>query len=383
MRGIGGIRLERRPGRQVRVPQRGTVLSVVAVVVLFAGYALLLGRGAAWLDGSTLQGLTPSQRASEIDTMRSYLIQVGAGVLAAGALLYTALNFQLAREGHVTDRYTKAIEQLGSDRLDVRLGAIYALERIMIDSARDHPTIVDVLAAFLREHAPVATSGPDPDSGQPEQHSPPTTDAQAAITVLGRRPTGRTERGPLNLANTNLSHTDLTGANLAEANLTSANLAEANLTSANLADANLAGANLTSGNLAGTNLAGAKLVGGDLARAHMPFANLAGADLAFTQLKGANLGAADLTLAALTGANLTNANLFAAHLSRADLSRADLTRAQLIAADLTDADLSAADMDEADVSRANLKGVTLTDQQRSVVNGLPPDDVDGLPPDKA
>ena len=31
------------------------------------------------------------------------------------------------------------IEQLGSTGLDVRLGGIYALERIAVDSARDHP----------------------------------------------------------------------------------------------------------------------------------------------------------------------------------------------------------------------------------------------------
>ena len=159
----------------------GAGLSVAVAVVLFAGFALVLGRGAAWLDGSSLRGLTAIQRATEIDTMRGYLIQIGAGVLAAGALLYTALNFQLAREGHVTDRYTKAIEQLGSDRLNVRLGAIYALERIMIDSARDHPTIVEVLAAFVREYAPDMTPDPDlDDDGQPPLPPWVATDVQAA-----------------------------------------------------------------------------------------------------------------------------------------------------------------------------------------------------------
>jgi hypothetical protein len=41
-----------------------------------------------------------------------------------------------------SDRYTKAIEQLGSDKLDVRSGGIHALERITVDSKRDHPTVV-------------------------------------------------------------------------------------------------------------------------------------------------------------------------------------------------------------------------------------------------
>ena len=53
----------------------------------------------------------------------------------------------------MTDRYTKAIEQLGSDKLDVRIGGIYALERIARDSPRDHPTVMEVLSAFIRDHS--------------------------------------------------------------------------------------------------------------------------------------------------------------------------------------------------------------------------------------
>jgi hypothetical protein len=94
------------------------------------------------------------------DAARGRLLTLGAGIFAAGALIFTARNFTLARhqlevsrqtieltdqaqrrtlelteQGQVTDRYTKAIEQLGSDKLDVRIGGIYALERIARDSA--------------------------------------------------------------------------------------------------------------------------------------------------------------------------------------------------------------------------------------------------------
>ncbi|MGZ9111634.1 MAG: hypothetical protein ACXW3X_11245 [Rhodoplanes sp.] len=60
-----------------------------------------------------------------------------------------------AEQGHITDRFTKAVEQLGSDKLAVRLGAIYALERISRDSRRDHWTIMETLTAYVREHAPL------------------------------------------------------------------------------------------------------------------------------------------------------------------------------------------------------------------------------------
>ena len=65
----------------------------------------------------------------------------------------------------MTDRYTKAIEQLGSDKLDVRIGGIYALERVARDSARDHPTVMEVLTAFIREHS--REQWPPPDHRQP------------------------------------------------------------------------------------------------------------------------------------------------------------------------------------------------------------------------
>ena len=87
------------------------------------------------------------------DAARGRLLTLGAGLVAGAALVFTALNFnllrrnseqtdqwrrrthELAERGQVTDRFTKAIEQLGSDKLDVRIGGIYALERIARDSA--------------------------------------------------------------------------------------------------------------------------------------------------------------------------------------------------------------------------------------------------------
>ena len=60
---------------------------------------------------------------------------------------------EIAEQGHITERYTKAIQQLGDTSLAVRLGGIYALERIAIDSERDHPTVVEVLSAFVREQS--------------------------------------------------------------------------------------------------------------------------------------------------------------------------------------------------------------------------------------
>src|SRR5512142_2190097 len=97
----------------------------------------------------------------------------------------TARTFELTEQGHLTERYTKAIEQLGSDKLDVRLGGIYALERVARDSARDHPTVMEVLTAFIREHS--NEQWPPSDPGGQEQERSTRADVQAAVTVVGRR----------------------------------------------------------------------------------------------------------------------------------------------------------------------------------------------------
>jgi hypothetical protein len=71
----------------------------------------------------------------------------------------------LNEQSHITDRYIKAVEQLGSSSVDVRLGGIYALGRIMRDSDTDRQMVVEVLAAYLRHHSST------PDAPEPCQLS--------------------------------------------------------------------------------------------------------------------------------------------------------------------------------------------------------------------
>jgi hypothetical protein len=65
----------------------------------------------------------------------------------------------IAQEGQITERFTRAVDQLGSDQLVVRLGGIYALERIAMNSPRDAATIAEVLSSYIRQHAPWPADG--------------------------------------------------------------------------------------------------------------------------------------------------------------------------------------------------------------------------------
>jgi hypothetical protein len=65
-------------------------------------------------------------------------------------------RLKLSEQGQVTDRYTKAIDQLDEKHgLAVRLGGLYALERIARETRDDRVTIAEVLCAYAPHRPPV------------------------------------------------------------------------------------------------------------------------------------------------------------------------------------------------------------------------------------
>ncbi|GAA1290404.1 hypothetical protein Psi02_15450 [Planotetraspora silvatica] len=243
-------------------------------------------------------------------------IGVIASVLfTAGGLVYTARSFNSTQDGQITDRYTKAVEQLGSDKLDIRIGGIYALERLAQDSVRDHQTIYDVLAAFIREHSS------DPQSSQAQVRM--ATDIQAAITSVGRRNIAL-DRVGFDISGAHLEHVDLIQKDLHNSNLTKVNMTNGLLTSANLEHSFLYSATLSNAQAIDAHLNGAELT-----NANLRGTNFTSADL--THITGRW---ADFQYANPTRAKLTDADLGGALLIETDLSDADLRRTNLSGADL-------------------------------------------------
>ncbi|GAA3290673.1 pentapeptide repeat-containing protein [Dactylosporangium vinaceum] len=232
----------------------------------------------------------------------------------------------LAERGQITDRFSRAIDQLGQEgpeRLSIRLGALYALERLMRDSPGDEPAIIEVICAFVRTHAAVTRE--QRVAGNPPVNT--SVDVQAAVIVLSRRP------DPYAPANA--------GLNLADAvvGLPHGRLAEAHLAGADLTYADLQQADLTGADLSRAMLYEASLMFADLSRANLSEATLADAALRKAKLSGANLSKAMLHGTSLNGANLSHANLSGADFFATDVSGADLTGADLAGANLAGIDL--------------------------------------------
>ena len=115
----------------------------------------------------TVEGPDRSAKtAALINENRRTLVQFIAGVLAVAVTVYVAARQiavtrdqnAVAREGQITDRFTRAIAQLGDDKLSVRIGGIFVLERMARESTQDQWTIVETLAAFIRENTSVPTA---------------------------------------------------------------------------------------------------------------------------------------------------------------------------------------------------------------------------------
>ena len=279
-------------------------------------------------------------RTFAIDVVKTIISALGliATLLAGIGLIVNYFNsqaeMQLTQQRLITERFSKAVEQIGNNKEEVVIGGIYSLERIAKDSPKDQWTIMEVLTSYIRKNSPIPSNIQqlEPEERQKALEKLPSVSipVQAALTVIGRRKVENDQAGD-NLAGTTDSNKikflDLSGTNLRGANLILANLNLANLNGANLIGANLIGANLI-----GANLNEAYLYGAYLNRAYLNEAYLNRANLDRANLNRANLNGAILDRADLIGADLNEADLIGANLNRANLNRANLIGANLIGA---------------------------------------------------
>ncbi|MFI6144463.1 pentapeptide repeat-containing protein [Streptomyces sp. NPDC051109] len=288
--------------------------------------------------------LAAADRLNAVNNVRTTLLQaVGGAVVLFGAyatwrqLRVSQDGLNATREGHITDRFSRAVDQLGSDKLDVRIGGIYALRRIADHSVHDHEAVISIMAAYLRTHVPwppleLGAPAADVSINSVRPLETRAADAQTALTCLGvlgqeRRPEW------LNVSFTDLRRADCDGLWLNGVNLDGACLEAASVYQVNLSGASLIAANLRHAELGTSILRRIRCIEGDLRGAR-----LVKADLREANFSGADLREANLRKARADGAVFAGADLRLADLRGCDLSGADLREAKLegaMASDLT------------------------------------------------
>lgn len=304
---------------------------VLRGVAFVGGIAVLLV--VLWLGAFHWPEPVPSDSAAataaENSSKRTATLAVVAGLIALGGLIVSVSNYrrQAKHDAHVHEkdrqdlvqqRYSTAIEHLGSTTPAVRAAAVYALEDVIQADSSRRVAIVQTLVALVSGTPSVDDVDDDDEEVAVDVPDVPSIAAQV---VIARRK-GSLGAPPAQLAAADLRAFALPGADLSSANLRDAILSGTNLRGANLGYAALRGANLHDADLRETNLRDANLNDTKLTAAKLCDANLSETDLGFADLSGADMARANLRSADLRGANLRGTNLRGADLTDAKFDRA-------------------------------------------------------------
>jgi hypothetical protein len=249
----------------------------------------------AGVEDPAARGRLEDDRLKLQNDVRIGLLQAVAGVAVIAAVVVTwqqletdrrqlRQQLEVAGQEQARERFAQALDQLGSEQLDVRLGGIYGLERVAARASgaalaaggayrlpsasdpapagwwasQDRVQVFEILSAYVRttsHRPPIGPAGPE---ATLQVRQP---DVNAAVTVLARR-TVLDGDPPLDLSGSLLS-----GARLGWARLAGADLRGADVRGTSLQQAELAGVHLEQSLLCGTQLQGADLRGAHLAGA--------------------------------------------------------------------------------------------------------------------
>ena len=292
---------------------------ILAVGIIGAAIAVLIAL--SWIFWGWLSG-----GESGSTTIRNIALVV-AGPIALALAIWRSLvadsQSKTAQQVLLNERYQKGAEMLGSAILSVRLGGIYALQRL----AEEHPEkyhvqIMQLVCAFVRLPTKDQSLETEQAAIEPGTVLGVRPDVEAVMEAINSRSESRVglerkaefrldlRRAELPLAqflNTDLTSAFLQCANLSHANFAGANLSHAFLDYADLSEAIFSNVSFTRARLVSANLSGALLQDLDLSRASFHRANLSGANLHRANLSDAIFQDASLANAWLDSAGLSGA----------------------------------------------------------------------------
>lgn len=293
-------------------------------------------------------GILPSAERAESIRNLGLLLAATVGLpFLVWRSIVAQKQVSVAEQGHITDRINEAVKGLGAEKivkhvkrtprykynkekeewelkggkpvpalrpdgepiedvesfeesvpnLEVRIGSIYALERIAKDSPRDHIQIMEIMCAYLRENSPAASLEPSKSAELISFQL--RVDLQAALTVLGRRNDRQIENEVSARYRLDLTHTDLSGGDFAKGNFSSADFSYSRLEMASFNKSRLMGTRFFGALLNYATFIDAVLVGArlDTAIINQPKRRNRSASISINMgdIKGVSFADADIT----------------------------------------------------------------------------------------
>jgi hypothetical protein len=259
-----------------------------------------------WSTNWAVEWVNPQEGEPRNEFIRTILTGFGAAALLL-QLRYThkstraaTRTLELSEQGQFTDRFFKAVEQLGRPELPLQLGALFALQRIAEDSRRDYRQVYLIIAAFVRMRTKLASE--EQKTAPWSEGQKPTEEVQTALNILGAKRFWFESDFYIDLRGV-----DIRGATFVNADLRCVDFSD-------------------------SNLSGVKFQGGSLERSRLlnTFAN--SVQINRTRLTYAQLIRANLTNAIIQQVMMKDMEEMFLHTS---LYYADITGAQILVKDLS------------------------------------------------
>lgn len=358
----------------LRKPVSKRFLTFFSVTLIFS-IALLL------VIVSEVYYVQPTNAAEKTNFISMIGGLFGGGALLAGAY-FTWRQLQITLDGQITDRISKAVEHIGSEDLSIKLGGLYSLERIAVDSSRDLPKIIEILCAYVRVNSPstvinreihtVATQRELTDEELSgiisNQFHPPRLkeDIQVALQTLAKIANLHKafEENPL-VVSRNLFGINVQGARLPQ----HTDLSYFFIDNSQLDHIAIpAGSKLINSRICNTDLRGSLMSGVDLSNSDLSGSAMEHIRLGETILFKTRFLTSRLTCANFIGATAKEANFSQAKLKKAAFSKSILEKAYFGFANLMEASLNGADLREANFNGANLSKANFEDAKFKKTN---------------
>ncbi len=243
------------------------VLVVIAAVVIWSVLVVLPDRiddsrfSTGGVASATARAAIEGARLKARNDATTTGVQLLAALAVLGGGYLTWRSLRLTRQGQLTDRFTAAVEHLGSDSLPVRVGAVHALGRIARDSHADQSAVMTLLAELLRARTPWPRREIADDVVEPILLPHP--EVRAVAMVLAERTRREASSYRLNLSAIDFRAVSLAdvampgyvfdGCNLKGADLSRANLERASFDGAIIREANFEGASTQNASFRGVD----------------------------------------------------------------------------------------------------------------------------------
>ena len=229
--------------------------TVTGIVALFSGY-LAIRRS----EEDKIQNKIAQKQAETAIRQSNIAFRQSRAATAQSR----AANRQadIAEQGLITDRINKAVESLGKINqdnkpvLEVRIGALYALERIAQDSIADHIRIMKIICSYIRINRPF--------NNKMAETEAITDDIREALHIIGHRDKWTEDERHLNKEKKENYKLDLRHCDLHNLELFDADLSNALLDGSTLREAILVRVKFKSAHFFETNISDADIEGADM-----------------------------------------------------------------------------------------------------------------------